>query len=75
MPGLSGKPPYEVIDIGRGTVMLETPCPGCDRPYRIDSGHPEYQRILAALDAGNRDILRCYHHLDIAACPLIEGFN
>lgn len=46
-----------------GTTYLETECPkkSCGRPYRMDELHPEYARIKAALEAGDRSSLRCYH--------------
>lgn len=42
--------------------FLETDCVGgCTRPYRIDEYHSDYARVKAALEAGDRSILRCYH--------------
>jgi hypothetical protein len=45
-----------------GLVWLETRCTGkCDKPYRMDEYHPEYKRVLDALERGDRSILHCYH--------------
>jgi hypothetical protein len=43
--------------------VIETKCPKatCSKPYRIDEHHPEYRRIHAALSAGDRSLLHCYH--------------
>lgn len=48
--------------LGRGTAYLETECVGdCPHRYRIDEQHPEFEIVKAALDRGDRSVIRCYH--------------
>lgn len=45
-----------------GTKYIETACVGkCSHPHRVDDGHPEYARVLTALQAGDRSVVFCYH--------------
>lgn len=45
-----------------GCVYIETSCVGrCDQPYRLDEHHPEFAKVKAALEAGDRRVIFCYH--------------
>lgn len=47
----------------RPASYIELACPkkGCHQPYRMDESHPEFQRVVAALNAGDRSVASCYH--------------
>lgn len=53
------------IEIWNGHEILTTHCPGrgCVRSYSIDSNHPLYADVKAALERGDRSVLFCYHDL------------
>lgn len=52
----------DTISIASKVTVLETACAGgCTRLYRIDEHNPEYAAVKAALDAGDRSVIRCYH--------------
>lgn len=55
-------PEFTVDTLASGTVVLETACVGsCSKRYRIDEGHPEFARVKAALERGDRSPVFCYH--------------
>ena len=43
------------------TTFLETKCPDCDEPYRIDEHHQDFAFVREALERGDRSVLSCYH--------------
>ena len=58
---------FKLVDIKSDKMiqplrMIKTTCVGkCARPYCIDENHPDYQKILVALEAGDRSLIYCYH--------------
>lgn len=45
-----------------GCTFIETSCVGgCPHMHRLDSMHPEYAAVKAALDRGDRSRIFCYH--------------
>lgn len=58
---------FKIVDVSDGHSrlplrMLETKCAGtCDKPYRIDKDHQEYQHVMGRLRLGDRSVIFCYH--------------
>ena len=55
-------PDFSIDTLPSGTVVLETACVGsCNKRYRIDHGHPEFAKVRAAMERGDRSLVFCYH--------------
>jgi hypothetical protein len=61
---------YSVIaedspDWNGATEVLETTCVApCQKLHCIDDQHPDYIKVLTALEKGDRSLIFCYH-----TCP------
>lgn len=63
--------PYIEEKLGETRVLI-TRCPGCPTSYSIDEMHPDYRRVKAALDRGDRSVLFCYHKARYDAAVVVN---